>query len=188
VKNRKSEEGRRRKEEGRVSVFFLLSFLFRPFKLALVVVAALAVVAVQADGRNAPSVKLRAIDGSTVELKALSGKVLLVDFWASWCLPCKAAFPALNRLHEELQAKGVEVLAINVDEKRREADAFLAQTPHTLRVLLDPRMAAADAFRVRAIPTAFLIDRAGVIRYTHEGYPVETVETFRREVATLLAE
>jgi len=105
--------------------------------------ALLAVASVQANGRSAPSVKLRAIDGSTVELKAFNGKVLLVDFWASWCLPCKAVFPALNGLHEELQAKGVEVLAINVDEKRRNADAFLAGSPHTLRVLLDPKMAAA---------------------------------------------
>jgi cytochrome c biogenesis protein CcmG/thiol:disulfide interchange protein DsbE len=155
---------------------------------ALLVGAVLSVASVQANGRTAPSVKLRAIDGRTVELKTLTGKVLLVDFWARWCLPCKAVFPALNGLHQEWQGQGVEVVAINVDEKRGDADAFLAATPHTLRVLLDPRMAAADAFRVRQIPTAFVIDRAGVIRYSHEGYTVEAVDTFRTEVNTLLAE
>jgi thiol-disulfide isomerase/thioredoxin len=155
---------------------------------AVLLSALLAVATMQANGRTAPSLKLRAIDGSTVELKALNGKILVVDFWASWCLPCKAVFPALNALHEELQAKGVEVVAINVDEKRRNADAFLAATPHTLRVMLDPKMAAADAFRVRQIPTAFVIDRAGAIRYTHEGYTVEALETLRTEVAALVAE
>ncbi|PYR95007.1 MAG: redoxin [Acidobacteria bacterium] len=156
--------------------------------LALTLIALLAVASLQANGRTAPRLKLRAIDGSTVELKALNGKVLLVDFWASWCLPCKAVFPALNSLHEEFQAKGVEVMAINVDEKRRDADAFLARTPHTLQVMVDPKMVAADAFRVRQIPTAFLIDRAGMIRYTHEGYAIEALDAFRTEVATLLAE
>jgi cytochrome c biogenesis protein CcmG/thiol:disulfide interchange protein DsbE len=155
---------------------------------ALLVIAVLAVASTQANGRTAPSVRLRAIDGSTVELKNLNGKVLLVDFWASWCLPCKAVFPKLNALHDEFKRKDVEVVAINVDEKRRDADAFLAATPHTLRVLLDPRMAAADAFRVRQIPTAFVIDRSGTIRYTHEGYSVEALDTFRTEVAALLAE
>jgi cytochrome c biogenesis protein CcmG, thiol:disulfide interchange protein DsbE len=199
---RKKENGRRTEENARVSafrlqssvfclpssVFRLSSSLFRPFKPALVITALLAVASIQASGRTAPSLKLRAIDGSTVELKSFKGKIVLVDFWASWCLPCKAVFPALNDLHEELQATGVEVLAINVDEKRRNADAFLAGTPHTLRVLLDPRMTAADAFRVRQIPTAYVIDRKGIIRYTHEGYSVEAVETFRKEVAALLAE
>jgi cytochrome c biogenesis protein CcmG/thiol:disulfide interchange protein DsbE len=155
---------------------------------ALLVGAVLAVASVQANGRMAPSLKLRATDGSTLEFKSLHGKVVLVDFWASWCLPCKAVFPALNDLHQELLPKGVEVLAINVDEKRRNADAFLAGTPHSLRVLLDPKMAAADAFRVRQIPTAFLIDRKGAIRYTHEGYSVEAIGTFRTEVAALLEE
>jgi cytochrome c biogenesis protein CcmG/thiol:disulfide interchange protein DsbE len=155
---------------------------------ACLAAAVLTVASLQVNGRTAPSVKLRGIDGSTVELETLKGKVLLVDFWASWCLPCKAVIPAMNDLHQELQAKGVEVLAINVDERRRNAEAFLAETPHTLRVLLDAKMTAADAFQVRQIPTAFLIDRAGVIRYTHEGYTVETIGTFRSEIGALLAE
>lgn len=154
--------------------------------IALLALAVLSMAPVEANGRTAPSLKLRAIDGSSVELKSLNGKVVLVDFWASWCLPCKAVFPALDSLQKELETKGVDVLAINVDEKRRNADAFLAATPHTLRVLLDPRMSAADAFRVRQIPTAFVIDRAGVIRYTHEGYTAEAIDSFRSEVATLL--
>jgi cytochrome c biogenesis protein CcmG/thiol:disulfide interchange protein DsbE len=155
---------------------------------ALVAVAVLTVASLQANGRTAPSMKLRAIDGTTVELKFLRGKVLLVDFWASWCLPCKAVFPAMNDLHGEFQAKGVEVLAINVDGRRRNAEAFLAQSPHTVRVLLDPQMTAANAFQVRQIPSAFLIDRSGVIRYTHEGYTLEMIGTLRSEIGALLGE
>jgi cytochrome c biogenesis protein CcmG, thiol:disulfide interchange protein DsbE len=148
-------------------------------------------VAVSVNGaadRPAPAVSLPTADGSVKRLADLRGKVVLVDFWASWCVPCKASFPALDGLHRELLERGFEVLAINVDERRKDADAFLAGRSPAMTVLFDPKGATPMAFNVRAMPSSALIDRAGNIRFTHEGYTGKTLEAYRREIATLLAE
>jgi thiol-disulfide isomerase/thioredoxin len=138
--------------------------------------------------RPAPKLELPAIDGTTIRLSDLRGKVVLVDFWASWCVPCKASFPALDGLYRELHDRGLEVLAVNVDERRRDADAFLAGRSPAMTVVFDPRGATPSAFNVRAMPSSAVIDRAGNIRFTHEGYSNKTLESYRREIATLLAE
>jgi peroxiredoxin len=138
---------------------------------------------------TAPSVALKGIDGRTVRIADSKGKVLLVDFWASWCTGCKASFPALDAMGRSMRDRGVEVLAVSVDEKRKDLDAFLHERPtDTLRVLLDPRMSAADAFRVTVLPTAFIIDRSGRIRFTHAGYGPKAVEQFSSEVHMLIDE
>src|SRR3982750_1373765 len=136
----------------------------------------------------APSITMKALDGSTVRLSQTKGRVVLVDFWASWCVPCKASFPALNALAASMRERGVEIFAVTVDENRKDADAFLSGQPHSMRVLLDPEMTAAEAFKVDAIPTAFIIDRQGRIRYTHPGYTGEAIDIFRHEIDTLLEE
>ena len=113
---------------------------------------------------------------------------MLIDFWASWCVPCKASFPALDALHKEFQSRGFTVLAVNVDEQRRAADAFLAARPHVMPVLMDPTGAAAQAFAVKAMPSSALIDRHGVIRFVHTGYSEKTLAEYRLELTTLLGE
>lgn len=141
-----------------------------------------------AEGVLAPSVQLPTTDGATVALSGLRGRIVLVDFWASWCAPCKASFPLLDALHRELATKGVTVLAVNVDERRRDMDAFLADRPHVMPVLLDPKGATAAAFRVKAMPTSFILDRLGRIRFTHAGYTAGTIQQYRQEIGALLAE
>ncbi len=141
-----------------------------------------------AESPLAPAVHLSASDGATISLADLRGKVVLVDFWASWCAPCKASFPLLDALSRELQPRGVEVLAVNVDERRRDMDAFLAARAHAMPVLVDPKGTAAQAFGVQAMPTSFILDRTGRIRFTHTGYTASTVQRYREEIAMLLAE
>jgi thiol-disulfide isomerase/thioredoxin len=136
----------------------------------------------------APSVTLHSADGSTVELSTYRGRVVLVDFWASWCAPCKTSFPALDSLYREYQPRGLEVLAVNLDERRRDADAFLRARSHRLTVLFDPIGASPVAFGVKGMPSSFLIDKAGNIRFTHMGYAGNVDESYRREIAQLLAE
>jgi thiol-disulfide isomerase/thioredoxin len=138
--------------------------------------------------KPAPNVTLRSADGASVQLSAYKGKVLLVDFWASWCPPCKASFPALDALYREYQSRGLEVLAVNLDEKRRDADTFLGEFPHHLTVLFDPTGASPTAFSVKGMPSSFLIDKGGVIRFTHMGYSGNVHESYRQEIAQLLAE
>jgi DsbE subfamily thiol:disulfide oxidoreductase len=136
----------------------------------------------------APKVALQTADGATVQLASYQGKVLLVDFWASWCTPCKTSFPALDALFREYASQGLEVVAVNLDERRRDADAFLGDHPHHLTVLFDPKGASPVAFGVKGMPSSFLIDKAGNIRFTHMGYSGNVGESYRREIAQLLAE
>jgi thiol-disulfide isomerase/thioredoxin len=156
--------------------------------LVIAAAAATLVLPARAAERSAPKLELPGIDGTVTRLSDLRGKVVLVDFWASWCAPCKASFPALDGLYRELHDRGFEVLAVNVDERRRDADAFLARRSPALTVLFDPKGASPAAFNVRAMPTSALIDRTGTIRFTHEGYSNKTLDDYRRELATLLAE
>src|SRR6476646_5720025 len=141
-----------------------------------------------ASSTHTPSVVLQQADGTPVPLAAYEGKVLLIDFWASWCVPCKTSFPALDAIFREYEPRGLEVLAVNLDEERRHADAFLLAHPHQMPVLFDAKGAAPLAFGVKGMPTSFLIDKTGTIRFTHMGYSGNVAETYRREIIQLLPE
>ena len=154
--------------------------------LALVAIASGQVAA--APPKAAPDVLLRTATGETVQLATFRGKVVLIDFWASWCVPCKTSFPALDVLYREYQPRGLEVLAVNLDERRRDAETFLDDHPHRMMVLFDPKAAAPVAFRVKGMPTSFLIDKDGNIRFTHMGYSGDVDRSYRNEIAQLLAE
>ena len=94
-----------------------------------------------------PNVAVHTADGVTVRLADYKGKVVLIDFWASWCPPCKTSFPALDAIYREYREKGLEVLAVNVDERRHDADTFLDAHPHRLTVLYDPKGVVAGGVR-----------------------------------------
>jgi thiol-disulfide isomerase/thioredoxin len=135
-----------------------------------------------------PAVSLHQADGSTVRLEDFKGKVVLVDFWASWCVPCRASFPALDALYQRDRPRGLEVFAVNVDEQRKAADAFLAGRPHVMPVLFDPKGESAQAFNIRGMPSSVLIDRTSHIRFTHMGYSTTVFDSYQREIDLLLAE
>lgn len=145
-----------------------------------------------ADGASArrplPDLALKTVDGTVVDVKALRGHVLLVDIWASWCAPCKAAFPQLDALHREYHARGLDVLAVNVDERRRDAEAFLQGKAPAMSVLFDPQGQAPLALKVKGMPTSFLVDRKGAIRFVHEGYSDKVVRDYKPEIEELLQE
>jgi peroxiredoxin len=136
----------------------------------------------------APRLELPARDGRTVRLADLLGRVVVVDFWASWCGPCQRSFPDLDALYREHHERGLEVLAVTVDETRAEADAFLAARPHRMTVLFDPSAKAAAAFGVEGMPTTFVVDRRGMVRARHEGYSPQVARALRADVERLLAE
>jgi thiol-disulfide isomerase/thioredoxin len=158
------------------------------FVVAIALVTLASVWAVAAPPQLAPSLTLQSTDGSSVELATYKGKVVLVDFWASWCVPCRTSFPALDSLYREYQPRGLEVLAVNLDERRRDADGFLGDHPHRLTVLFDPNGASPVAFGVKGMPSSFLIDKAGNIRFTHMGYSGNVDRSYRREIDQLLGE
>ena len=115
---------------------------------------------------------------------SLRGKVVVLDFWASWCGPCRASFPWLRSLHERFADRGVVVVAVNLDKSRNDADAFLAKYPAPFTVAFDPEGKTPEAYKVAAMPTTFIIGRDGTILNRHAGFdPKQTaaVEALIRE-------
>ena len=145
-------------------------------------------VRVDAAGDPAPNVELRGPKGQRQRLADFRGKIVLVKIWASWCPDCQVLFPELDRLSRDFKSRGVEVIAVNVDERRKDADAFLKTQSHQLRVMFDPRARVAEAFGARGVPASYLIDHRGMIRFAHEGWDLTADAIYRREIMTLLAE
>lgn len=131
-------------------------------------VAATPVAAVQV-GQSAPDFQL---PGATapVSLGALRGKVVYVDFWASWCQPCKQSFPWLNEMQNKYSAQGLTVLGVNVDAKRSDADTFLAEVPAKFTLAFDVKGATPQLFEAKGMPSSYLIGRDGKILSTHIGF------------------
>ncbi len=135
-----------------------------------------------------PAITLPDATGAPVSLASHRGKVVLVDIWASWCVPCKVAFPAYDALYREYRSRGLEVLAINVDEERKAADAFLDDRHFQVRVLFDPKGTAPTGFKLKGMPTSYLVDRKGVTRFAHEGFNDKILAAYRRQIEQLLEE
>jgi thiol-disulfide isomerase/thioredoxin len=101
---------------------------------------------------------------------ALRGKVVIVDFWASWCNPCKASFPVLEELHKRYGAQGLVVIAVNVDDQRAEMDAFLKQHPATFTIVRDAGKQLVGRANIGTMPTSFVVDAAGKVQAIHNGF------------------
>ena len=112
-----------------------------------------------------PPLALRDLSGADVDLRKLEGRVVVVNFWATWCEPCIAEMPSLQRLRERLRGKPLEVLAVNYAESPEKVKAFLRKSRIELPVLLDPSKEAADAWNAKGLPMTFVVDRAGKVRY-----------------------
>jgi len=139
--------------------------------------------------RVAPSCALMSIGTSErFDLERFRGNVLWVDFWASWCGPCAEAFPFLDDLERELGARGLRVVAINVDENVDDAREFVSRHPVAVALASDPSGTCARAFGVPAMPAAYLVDRRGAIRHVHTGFRAGEAEALRGVVRALLAE
>lgn len=123
-----------------------------------------------------------------LDLNGLRGRVVYLDFWASWCGPCRSSFPWMQTLKDNYGDKGLVVVAVNLDSKRKDADRFLDSFHPTFDVRFDPKGDLAEIYKVQGMPTSVLIDRHGVTRFTHTGFrPVDGV-VYESQVRELLDE
>ncbi len=139
--------------------------------------------------RRAPEFNLIGLKGHRVSLSEMRGKVVFIDFWASWCPPCKKEFPELNKLTKEYKSSQFVTLAVSEDKRRTNVKDFLSEyfdMPANLIVLLDSKSDAIRKYSVGAMPTSFIIDTNGVIRYVHFGFNESDPDAWRTEINTLI--
>lgn len=139
-------------------------------------------------GKPAPAFKAPLLGGGEVDLAALKGrKVVILDFWASWCAPCVKSLPATSEVAGAYKDKGVALYAVNAEEEPRTIRAFLRSHRLRLAVVLDRDGSVAALFGVDALPYTVIIDRTGLIRAVHEGYTPDLKKRLREELEALMA-
>lgn len=129
------------------------------------------------------------LDGREVDIAArLGAKATVVDFWATWCEPCKEQMPVLDGLARELSGRGLAVFGVSVDEDRSQVVAFLQARPVAFPILWDKGATRLSRLDVSSMPVTLIVDRRGVIRHVHQGWDARRGERERREIEALLAE
>jgi len=121
-----------------------------------------------------------------IDFAALKGKVVYLDFWASWCVPCRQSFPWMTELQRKLEKDGLVVVAINVDQERADAERFLTEFHPAFRVAFDPRGTLAERYRVRGMPTSVLIGRDGATLTLHQGFRLKDRDDLERQIRSVL--
>lgn len=137
-------------------------------------------------GAPAPDLHLPGVK-DTVTLASLKGKVVYLDFWASWCGPCKQSFPFMNELQAKYRAQGFEIVGVNLDAKRDDADRFLTDTPARFTVAFDAKGESARRFEVKSMPSSVLIGRDGKVITTHKGFKDEDRKELDARIAQAVA-
>jgi peroxiredoxin len=149
--------------DGLFSVFLLVFLLLIPSKVLSVPVAPWEIEGVM--DKEAPGFTLKDINGNDISFESFKGNVILVNFWATWCLPCRAEMPSLNSLYNRLKDRGFVVMGISIDSSESPVRKFLKKIPVDFPLLLDSRLEVAKTkYKVFAYPTTFLIDRKGIIK------------------------
>jgi len=137
----------------------------------------------------APTLSMAPLEGGApVTLGGLKGSVVYVDFWASWCVPCRLSMPALEDLYKRNKSRGFAVVGVNKDASVADARRFLAKLPVSFTLVQDGADAAARGFDVKAMPSGYLVDRKGLVRQVHRGFTAETGATLEKEIDSLLKE
>lgn len=137
-------------------------------------------------GQAAPAFSLPTAKGDPVVLDKLRGKVVYVDFWASWCGPCRRSFPWMAEMQQKYGPKGFVVVAVNVDKKRADADRFLAQYPAGFTVVYDETGATPAAYDVKGMPSSYLLDPAGKVTFVGRGFLDEHKADAEQRIAALV--
>ncbi len=121
-------------------------------------------------GEKSPDFSAATLSGEQLKLSSLRGKVVLLDFWASWCEPCKKELPLLAKMAPRLRERGIEVVAVNIDDAARTAESFLKDRGIKLTVVYDAEKKVVGRYEPPKMPTSFILDKDGVVRAVHDGF------------------
>ncbi len=157
---------------------------------SLLLAAVLPFAPVQAGDDTGPAAefKLPARTGEAVSLSSLKGQVVLINFWATWCGPCRKEMPLLEQIQKKYASLGFTMLGVNVEEDTTMMDAFLKDVPVTFPILLDPANGVSKLYNVAAMPSTVIVDRKGNIRYLHQGYKPGDESTYQDMIRQLIRE
>ncbi len=139
-------------------------------------------------GQHAPDFALRSASGENLRLSEYRGDVVMINFWATWCGPCRQEMPLLDDLYNRYNRVGFNLLGINIDDDPRRAMKMVEDLGVSFPVLFDDSKAVSKLYQVEAMPVTVLVDREGTIRYVHHGYKPGYEEHYLTEIRTLLRE
>lgn len=135
----------------------------------------------------APDVTLKSTKGKNIRLSDLKGNVVMVNFWASWCGPCRQEMPLLEKMYKNYKDVGFVLLGVNVDAEIKDRDEFLAEMPVSFPVLDDSANTATELFGVEAMPSSYFIDKDGNLAHLHKGYKPGEEKAYAAQIKKLLA-
>ena len=137
---------------------------------------------------EAANFTLKSNSGKNLRLSEMRGEVVLINFWASWCGPCRQEMPELEAIYQKYQSLGFTILGINVDKDRAMADKVLNSTTLSFPILFDSDNAVTELYKVDAMPTTVIVDRGGKVRFIHRGYKPGYEDEYIKQIKTLIRE
>ena len=156
--------------------------------LALAVFTATSMASSQLEGRTAPDFALKSSTGENLRLSEYRGDVVMINFWATWCGPCRQEMPLLDELYQLYERVGFSLLGVNIDDDSRRAMQMIDELGVNFPVLFDARKEVSELYEVEAMPVTVLVDREGNVRYVHHGYKPGYEDKYLDQVRSLLRE
>ena len=162
--------------------------MFRSFAFVLLSIALVVPVNASDISGKAPDFTLKSRSGKNLRLSDYRGNVVLLNFWASWCGPCRQEMPLLEAMYKKYKKLGFVILGVNVEQDSSKANTYLSDVSVSFPVLYDNNNTASKLYNVSAMPTTVIIDRNGNMRYLHKGYKPGYEKDYKKQVKTLIRE
>ncbi|MEO0996784.1 MAG: TlpA disulfide reductase family protein [Pseudomonadota bacterium] len=140
------------------------------------------------DGQQAPDFSLQSFSGETLSLSGYRGDVVMINFWATWCGPCRQEMPILDELYSRYSRAGFQLLGVNIDDEPERAKDMLRELGVSFPVVFDNRKEVSDLYSVQAMPLSVMVDREGLVRYVHYGYKPGYEDKYLDQIRELIRE
>ena len=156
--------------------------------VALAIFAASSLASSGMEGQPAPDFALKSSTGENLRLSEYRGDVVMINFWATWCGPCRQEMPLLDQLYARYQRVGFNLLGVNIDDDSRRAMQMIDELGVSFPILFDARKEVSELYAVEAMPVTVLVDREGTVRYVHHGYKPGYENAYLDQIRSLLRE